>query len=281
MALISILLIFISTVIFTWTGVRLLQEATEKYEEKYVAQTQAALEGMFVYMDAKRLFRFNMIIMVVSSALGYLITEKVTFLIIFGLVGFFLPQFIVKGKQKKRLKQFEAQFVDAITVLSNALKAGQNFVQALSTLEKEQEPPISQEFGLVIREYRLGVPVEDALENLTKRIASDDLKLLVTAVNIVLAMGGNLREIFDTMAHVIRERNRIEGKTKSLTAQGKMQAVVAAVLPSAFGVVLYVMDPPLMTRMFTDTIGIIALGGTFALQFIGYTMIKKVSSIDI
>lgn len=275
------ILFFISTGLFVWGGVRLFQEAMGKYEEKYIAKTQESMEGMFIYMDAKKLFRFNMIIMVVSAAFGYLIFQQFSLFIAFGLVGFLLPQFIIKGKQKKRLKQFDAQFVDAITVLSNSLKAGQNFVQALATLEKEQEPPISQEFGLVIREYRLGVSVEDALENLTTRIASNDLKLLVTAVNIVLAMGGNLREIFETMAHVIRERNRIEGKTQSLTAQGKMQAVVAAILPSAFGVILYMMDPPLMSRMFTHTIGIIALGGCISLQFIGYTMIKKISSIDI
>ncbi len=274
-------LIFISTALFTWSGVRLFQEVMEKYEKTYIAKTQQSLEGMFIYMDPKKLFRFNMIIMVVSAGFGYLFFQKISFFITFGLIGFLLPQFIIKGKQKKRLKEFDAQFVDAITVLSNALKAGQNFVQALATLEKEQAPPISQEFGLVIREYRLGVSVEEALENMTKRIASDDLKLLVTAVNIVLAMGGNLREIFETMAHVIRERNRIEGKTKSLTAQGKMQAIVAAILPSAFGGILYMMDPPLMNRMFTHTIGIIALAGTFALQFIGYTMIKKISSIDI
>lgn len=274
-------LIFISTGLFVWGGMRLFQEAMEKYEMKYIAKTQESLEGMFIYMDPKKLFRFNMIIMLVSAGFGYLISQKFSFFVVFGFIGFLVPQLIIKGKQKKRLKQFDAQFVDAITVLSNALKAGQNFVQALATLEKEQEPPISQEFGLVIREYRLGVSVEDALDNLTKRIASDDLKLLVTAVNIVLGMGGNLREIFETMAHVVRERNRIEGKTKSLTAQGKMQAIVAAILPSAFGAILYVMDPPLMSRMFTHTIGIIALGGTFLLQFIGYTMIKKISTIDI
>ncbi len=153
---------------------------------------------------------FNIVITVLFVLLGLIITRNPLYLALFGIVGFSIPKFLIWQAKKKRSEKFAIQLVDSLGVLSNSLRSGMNLVQAIEVLEVEQEPPVSQEFGLVLREVRLGVSVMDALKNLVKRMPNDDLQLMVASMNIVIGMGGNLTEIFDSMAHVIRERSKIE-----------------------------------------------------------------------
>jgi tight adherence protein B len=275
------ILIFSSTCILAWTLILLAQEFLKEYEKQYVSETAKSLSEMFIFQDPKKVFLFNIIITVVFLLIGFACTDSIISIGCFGAFGFFLPRIFIWQAKKARFEKFAGQMVDGLLVLSNAMKSGMTLVQAMEILEAEQPAPISQEFGLVLREYKLGVPLETALENITKRMPNDDLKLMVSATNIVLGMGGNLMRIFDSLANVIRERSKLEGKTKALTSQGKLQGLVVGLLPTALGVMMYLLDPPMITRMLKTLSGNLALGLMVFLQVLGYFMIRKITSIEI
>ena len=275
------LLVFCSVSLIVWAATILVTAALKDYEKRFVSATSSTLSGMFIFMDPHKLFVFNIVITILFLVIGLVFTRNPVYLILFGAVGFSIPKLLIWRAKKKRFEKFAGQLVDSLTVLSNSLRAGLNIVQAIEVLESEQEPPISQEFGLVLREIRLGVPVADALKNLTKRVPNDDLLLMVASTNIVLGMGGNLREIFDSMADVIRERSKIEMKTKALTSQGKLQGLIVGLLPTALGVLMFIMDPPMMARMVTTTTGNLAIAAMFTMQIIGYLLIKRITTIEV
>jgi tight adherence protein B len=279
--LLIFLLVFCSVSLIVWAATILVTAALKDYEKRFVSATSSTLSGMFIFMDPHKLFVFNIVITMLFLVIGLVFTRNPVYLVLFGAVGFSIPKILIWRAKRKRFEKFAGQLVDSLTVLSNSLRAGLNIVQAIGVLESEQEPPISQEFGLVLREIKLGVPVADALKNLTKRIPNDDLLLMVASTNIVLGMGGNLREIFDSMADVIRERSKIEMKTKALTSQGKLQGLIVGLLPTALGVLMFIMDPPMMARMVTTTTGNLAIAAMFTMQIIGYLLIKRITTIEV
>ena len=279
--LLVFVLIFSSVSLFTWTAIQLIQSGIKEYEDRYVAKASKSLAEMFIFQDVRQLFLLNVIVTIFLLFIGLLITRNVVYIMLFGCVGFLVPRVMIWRTKKKRLKQFEAQLVDGLVVLANALRSGLNLIQAIEILEREMEPPISQEFGLVIREYRIGVNIEDALDHLAKRVPNEDLKLLVTSINIVLGMGGNLMEIFETMADIIGERSKLEGKTKALTSQGKLQGLVVGFLPTFIGIIMYFMDPASIMRLFTSMTGNSALGVMFGLQITGFIFIKKITNVEV
>ena len=279
--LLIFLLVFCSVSLIVWAATILVTAALKDYEKRFVSATSSTLSGMFIFMDPHKLFVFNIVITILFLVIGLVFTRNPVYLVLFGAVGFSIPKFLIWRAKRKRFEKFAGQLVDSLTVLSNSLRAGLNIVQAIGVLESEQEPPISQEFGLVLREIKLGVPVADALKNLTKRIPNDDLLLMVASTNIVLGMGGNLREIFDSMADVIRERSKIEMKTKALTSQGKLQGLIVGLLPTALGVLMFIMDPPMMARMVTTTTGNLAIAAMFTMQIIGYLLSKRITTIEV
>ncbi len=274
-------LIFVSVSFFIWAASRLFMDGFEGYGKTYMNRASKVLSEMYIFQDARKLFLLNMAITGFFFIIGLIVSQSFFAGLLFGVFGFFTPRFFISYLRKKRHQQFEAQLVDGLLVLSNALRSGMNLVQAIETLEQEMEAPISQEFGLVIRENRLGVNIEEALENLAKRIPSEDLSLLVTSINIVHGMGGNLMEIFDSMAEVIRERNKLKGKTDALTSQGKLQGIIVGLMPTVIGVIMYFMDPAAMQRMFTSAIGIISIGIMLGLQITGFFILKKITTIRV
>jgi tight adherence protein B len=257
------------------------QDLLRDYESRYVESVSRSLSAMFIFQDPRRLFLLNIIIALIFLLGALFLTRNPLYITVLTGIGFSIPRFLIWQARQKRLQQFAQQLVDGLTILSNALRSGQNLIQSLETLEMESTPPISQEFGLVMREVRVGVSIEEALENLVKRIPNEDLKLMVAAINVVLAQGGNLAEIFESIASVIRERNKLEGKTKALTSQGKLQGLVVGLLPTFLGGIMYFMDPATMRLMFTSLVGNISLAAMVVLQLVGYLLIRKVVSIEI
>ncbi len=279
--LLIFVLVFSASTLFIWASTVLVDAWLKEYEKHFVESTSKTLTGMFIFMDPHKLFLFNIVITIIFILLGLIVTRNPLYLILFGAVGFSIPKFLIWQAKKRRLEKFAVQLVDSLMVLSNSLRSGMNLVQAIEVLETEQEPPISQEFGLVLREVRLGVSVMDALKNLAKRMPNDDLQLMVASMNIVLGMGGNLTEIFDSMANIIRERSKIELKTKSLTSQGKLQGLVVGMLPTGLGFLMFFMDPSMMKYMLTSILGNLAIAAMFTLQIVGYILIRKISTIEV
>jgi tight adherence protein B len=167
------------------------------------------------------------------------------------LLGYMLPRFWVGRRISGRLNAFNKQLPDTITLLSNSLRAGSSFLQSIELVSREGGPPMSEEMGRVVREVNLGLGMEEALHNLVRRIKSDDLDLMVTAIGIQQQVGGNLAEILDTIAFTIRERVRIKGDINTLTAQGRVSGYLVAFLPIGLGVALNAINPAFMAPLFT------------------------------
>jgi tight adherence protein B len=209
-------------------------------------------------------------------------------LLIGAIVGFFLPRWYVKRRQGKRLNAFNKQLPDTITLIANALRAGSSFLQAIELVVREARPPISTEFQRVIREVNLGLPFEQALENLVRRVRSDDLELMVTAISIQYQVGGNLAEILDSIAYTIRERVRIKGEIRTLTAQQRMSGYVVAFLPIGLLGFLFIIAPGFMDPMFDPAVGIAGIPGGVVLiglgafsMFVGFMAIRRIVDIEV
>jgi tight adherence protein B len=193
----------------------------------------------------------------------------------------FISGFVLRFLQARRKKAFDKQLGDTIILLSNALKAGYSFAQAVSTVSKSANPPIADEFSRATREMALGISVDDALNHMVKRNVSEDFDLIVTAVQIHRVVGGNLAEILDTIAHTIRERVRIKGEIRSLTAQARASGWIITVLPIALAAMLCVISPDYFTPMFHQTMGIVMLAiGGFSMA-VGFALIQKIVKIEV
>ena len=197
------------------------------------------------------------------------------------LVGYMLPRFWVGRRISGRLNAFNKQLPDTITLISNSLRAGSSFLQSIELVSREGAPPMSEEMGRVVREVNLGLGMEEALHNLVRRIKSDDLDLMVTAIGIQQQVGGNLAEILDTIAFTIRERVRIKGEINTLTAQGRVSGYLVAFLPIGLGVALNAINPAFMAPLFTETIGRILMGVGAVMMTIGFLAIRKITDIKV
>lgn len=187
----------------------------------------------------------------------------------------------LRFRQGRRTRAFNNQLGDTITLLSNALKAGYSFAQALSSVSKNGSPPISEEFSRATREIALGISVDDALNHMVQRNKSEDFDLLVTAVQIQRVVGGNLAEILDTIAYTIRERVRIQGEIRTLTAQARISGLIITLLPFGLAGVLSLISPQYFTPMFSENLGRVMLGvGVFSIV-IGAAAIQKIVKIEV
>lgn len=204
------------------------------------------------------------------------------------ILGWWVPRFWVNRRKNKRLQAFNDHLADTITLIANALRAGASFLQAIELVVRETQPPISTEFNRVIREVNLGLPFEQALANMVRRVRSDDLELLATAITIQHQVGGNLAEILDSIAFTIRERVRILGEIRTLTAQQRMSGYVVAGLPIFLVVILTVIAPTFMAPMFEsppEILGlpagviILIIGGI--MMGIGFLAIRKIVDIEV
>jgi tight adherence protein B len=221
----------------------------------------------------------NTLVPAIGNPLGYLVA---------GVVGWWIPRFWVGYRQGRRLKAFNGRLADTITLIANSLRAGSSFLQAIEMVVRETMPPISTEFNRVIREVNLGLPFEQALNNMVRRVRSEDLELMTTAISIQHQVGGNLAEILDSIAFTIRERVRIKGEIKTLTAQQRMSGYVVGFLPIGLVGILMVIAPEFMEPMFMkppELLGlplgvvILAIGGF--MMFLGFLAIRRIVDIEV
>ena len=203
-------------------------------------------------------------------------------------VGAYFPRFYLGYRQKKRVKAFATQLPDTITLLANSLRAGSSFLQGVELVTREARPPISEEFGRVVREMNLGVALQPALNNMSRRLKSEDLELMVTAINIQSQVGGNLATVLDSIAFTIRERVRIQGEIQTLTAMQRYSGYVITLLPVGLAGILFLISPSYISAMLNKPpelfglpmgvvffiIGLISMG-------IGYLLIRRIVDIKV
>ena len=195
--------------------------------------------------------------------------------------GFFFPFILVNMKIARRMKAFNGQLGDALILIANSLRTGYSFMQASDMVAQEMRPPISSEFSRAVKEMNLGVTIEDALANLGKRINSEDLDLVLTAVLIQRQVGGNLSEVLDNIARTIRERVRIRGEIRALTAQGRISGIIVSLLPVVLGLVIYLLNPEYVKLLFVHPVGKIMMGVAGLGQVIGIIVIRRIVDIEV
>jgi tight adherence protein B len=214
----------------------------------------------------------------------YLGRSGVVQMAIFGvagvLLGFFAPDWYVKFRISKRMKSFNGQLGDTIGLLANSLRSGYSLLQSMELVAKESPDPIGTEFRRVVREVGLGIAPQDALNNLLARMPSEDLDLLITAINIQYEVGGNLAQILDTISHTIRERVRIKGEINVLTTQGKVSGYLVTALPFFIAVVVTMINPDYMNVLWTFPWIIMPICG-FILVGSGFLIIRKIINIEV
>jgi tight adherence protein B len=191
------------------------------------------------------------------------------------------PRFIIKKKAKEKIKLFDSQLNEGITIISNSLKAGYSFLQAVAVVSEETSDPFSKEFKKLLKEMSLGILEEDALKNLLNRVDSEDLRLIMNAILIQKDIGGNLSEILDNISETIRERQKIKNELKTLTAQGKLSGLILMLMPVFLGMTIYLFNREYMLLLFTTSIGLYMVAGAIISEFFGMLMIRKIVNIDI
>lgn len=188
---------------------------------------------------------------------------------------------LAKWLDSRRRAKFNSQLPGALATMSNALRAGFSISQAFDSVVDQRLEPISEEFEIMQKQLRIGMSFEDALESLSNRVGSDDLALVTTAILIGRKTGGNLTEIFDKISETIRARMKVERKVRTLTAQGRLQGIIATAMPIILGVILTVLKPGLMMPFIFSLTGLLSLLGMSVLIFFGWMMIRKIIKIDI
>lgn len=255
-----------------------LNKAIEK--RSFGTRISARLAQASLQLTVTEYLIWNLVSIVVLGGLAWLLFRN--FLFLFGvLFGFFLPRVVVSALTGRRLKKFNDQLGDTINLMVNSIRAGYSMPQAMETVASNMPPPISEEFRRVTLEIGLGVPQEDALLHMLRRVESPDLDLMITAVNVAYEVGGNLAEILEIIGLTIRERVRIQGEIKTLTAQGQITGNVLAGLPFALTGVLYLLNRPYMQRMFTTMCGWIMSGVAVVIIALGYYIMRRIVDIEV
>lgn len=232
-------------------------------------------------MRVGELLLFTLVFAAAGFAVGYLIGRSV----ISGTVGAFalgcLPIVNVTRRKRRRVKSFGEQFPDALDLMTSALRAGHAFTGAIQMVADEMPDPVAREFKDTFDEQNLGLSFKEALMNLADRVDSMDLKFFVIAMVIQRETGGNVAEILEKIGYTIRERFKVLGQLRALTAEARLSGVVLALLPIAVGLILLLINPSYILFLFRESVGHYMLGAAVFLQFIGYVWIKRIVNIEV
>ena len=263
----------------------------EAYSGTYSHDTARQFEDVFLFIPPRRIAEAGWAACGAAFTVVFLLTanySSVTGIIIAVLLGAMVgtlalqaPRLLLTGLRKRRLRKFNLQLVDTLVNMGNALKAGFSIMQAIETTVRDGENPIAQEFDVFLQQTRVGVSFSDALRNLDRRVGSDDLTLVVIAIETARRTGGNLTEIFDKISATIRERIRIENRIRTLTAQGRLQGMIVGLMPVVIGVALSIVDPRLMMPFLHSTMGAACIGIMTILIVCGGLLIRKIIRIDV
>ncbi len=285
------ILFAVCTALLVYVLLVALRDAEEEHVSEYTADTARQLEDLFLFIPPQQIRRLTHITALVVFLLVFMLAGSMISLtgVLRGLAGgvigagvvYVLPRIVLNVLKRRRLEQFNGQLSGALNGMSNALRAGFSIQQAFDVIVKEGESPIAQEFGMFLQQLRVGVQFEEAMGQMDKRVGSEDLTLMIQSIEIARQTGGNLTTVFDRIDETIRERRRIEGKIKALTAQGRIQGRVVGAMPLVLGVVLYLLDPVMMMTFIRSTAGIVVLALVLLLELCGAFFIRKIVDIDV
>lgn len=280
LALIGVVVLLAATA-FMWAILQSADRALARQKDRLAESASTTLADMFIFLDPQKLFRYNVVALVIVPAIVWITTANPIFTGAALVVIYVLPKYYVSYLSKRRLKHLEKQLPDALLMITGAMTAGASLNVAIESMIREQRPPIAQEFELMVREQRMGVDFDTALKNMEKRNPQPDFALVIAALRISREIGGNLAEILDSLASTLREKQTMEGKIASLTAQGKIQGIVMTSLPLLVMVGLIQIEPVAMAPLFNSWVGWLTLTVILVMEVMGYFFIQKITSIDV
>lgn len=276
-----ILCVGISSAIFAWLLFNHLAERVIDSKTNVTDAVDLHLNQMFVFVDAKLFVNMYIVAIITLPFLLWAISGKIFVALISLILLLVFPKFFLDFLFKKRLKSFEKQLPDALVMLANSLKVGASFSTAVENLVREAPEPINQEFGLYLKEVKLGVEFDTALNHMETRVPLEDFSLAISAIRISREVGGNLADTLEALADTLRKKLSMEGKIDSLTAQGKLQGIVMSSLPLLLIIVLMRIEPDAMGMLFTTHLGWAVLALVFAMQILGFLAIRKITTINV
>lgn len=248
----------------------------KKFEIMFIEVEPHKITWALLFMS----FGMGIIVFCVIALLGKVVLASVAGIFVL-FVGWKAPKPIVDFFERKRTKQYQLQMVDALNLLANGLRAGLTMPQAIGMVVDEMPAPVSQEFNLVLQQAKIGVPLDEALENLKKRVYTEDNEMFVTSVNILRETGGNLAETFDTIVLVIRERVRLQLKIDTYVASGKIQAYIIGAMPFLMMLMFGSGDPEYFPMLFGTPLGVVALVVICGMVSLGMWVILKIIDIKV
>lgn len=258
-------------------GTRLLQA----WRERFTRETGFHLRELFLFVDPSRLYVLNLALTLLGAGAAWLLTGSVLVALAVAVVLVLSPSLVLRWLRARRIDQVEQQLPDALQMLAGTARAGLSLPAAIRQVSTELAPPLQQELLLVQHEQRLGVSLDDALENLARRIPAQPVKLMVSAMRIANETGGGLAETLERTATTLRSQHAMALKIRALTAQGKLQAWVVGLLPVFLLWVLHRMEPDAMAQLWTTQLGWGVLAGVIVMEFIGVLLIRRIVAIDI
>ena len=274
----------------TYFILQAVRSAAQEYADAYAETASRQMEDLFLFIPPRRVLELANAAAAVCFLLGFLAVGgfgRSAFVagVVFGGVcaalGWQIPRAVLAIMKKRRLQRFNLQLVDSLVNMSNALKAGFSVQQAIELVVRERQNPISQEFSTFLHQTRVGMSMEDGLDSLQKRVGSDDLALMIAALETARQTGGNLTEVFEKIAHTIRERMRIELRIRTLTAQGRLQGIVVGAMPVLLCLAMFFLDPIMMMAFFHSWLGVAVLVTVGVLEIVGALVIRKIIRIDV
>jgi tight adherence protein B len=271
----------LAMVMLVWSLFSIATSGLQRYRRLFTERANVGLRELFLFVDPGRLFVLNLALIVLGTVLAWAVTGNALPALGVAAVLALGPRFALRWLRRRRSEQLEQQLPDALQMLAGGLKAGVSLSQAIQQLVLESRPPISQEFDLVLREQRLGVSMDEALEGLNRRVPLQSMTLTISAMRIASETGGQLAETLERTAQTLRQKLAMEGKIRALTSQGKLQAWVVGALPLFLIVTLTKMEPAAMNLMFTTRMGWATLLVIGLLEFFGVLVIRKIVAIDV
>lgn len=273
--------ISLAVIVMIWTIFQMAESGLRRQKQTLQATASTSLQEMFIFVDPARLFYINVAAFVFIPGIVYLMTANPVFAFATAIFVVLAPKLLVAYMKKKRARTFEEQLPDALLMVAGSLRAGAGLNVALESMVSETQPPISQEFELMLREQRMGVDLDTALQNMEKRMPIQDFIMVVAGMRISREVGGNLAETLEGIADTLRKKLTMEGKIQALTAQGRMQGIVMTCLPLFLMFILKHMEPEAMEPLFTTWYGWLTLAVVAVMEVVGYIFIRKIVNIDV
>lgn len=271
----------IAVLLLTWSLFETGIAAASKHRLLFTERTRFHLSEMFLFIDSSRLYVMSIALVMLVGIGVWLATGALVLGAAAAILMAYVPKIVLRKLKERRLLKLETQLPDALQVMAGALRAGIGLGAAFQQVVRESRPPLSQEFDLVLREVRLGVTLDAALENLSHRVSLQAVTLFVSAMRIANETGGNLAEALERTADTLRSKLGVEGKIRALTAQGKLQAWIVGLMPVLLLFVLTNLEGDAMRLLWETRIGWATLAVVGMLEFFGVWLIRKIVAIDV